>query len=55
MHILKVDGITKNYGKKCVVNALNLYVTTGEIVRAARPNGARQDNNILYDCRDDKA
>ncbi|MEK6583196.1 MAG: LPS export ABC transporter ATP-binding protein [Nitrospirota bacterium] len=40
MHILKVDGITKNYGKKCVVNALNLYVTTGEIVGLLGPNGA---------------
>lgn len=40
MHILKVDGITKNYGKKCVVNDLNLYVTTGEIVGLLGPNGA---------------
>lgn len=40
MHILKVEGITKNYGKKCVINDLNLYVTTGEIVGLLGPNGA---------------
>lgn len=40
MHILKVEGITKNYGKKCVVRDLSLYVTTGEIVGLLGPNGA---------------
>ncbi|TAL26490.1 MAG: LPS export ABC transporter ATP-binding protein [Nitrospirae bacterium] len=40
MHVLKVEGITKNYGKKCVVKDLSLYVTTGEIVGLLGPNGA---------------
>jgi len=40
MHILEIKGITKNYGKKCVVRNLNLYVTTGEIVGLLGPNGA---------------
>ena len=40
MHILEVKGITKNYGKRCVVRNLSLYVTTGEIVGLLGPNGA---------------
>ncbi|MBA3060593.1 MAG: LPS export ABC transporter ATP-binding protein [Nitrospirae bacterium] len=40
MHILEVKGITKNYGKRCVVKNLSLYVTTGEIVGLLGPNGA---------------
>ncbi len=40
MHTLEVKGITKNYGKRCVVKNLNLYVTTGEIVGLLGPNGA---------------
>jgi len=40
MHILEVKGITKNYGNRCVVRDLSLYVTTGEIVGLLGPNGA---------------
>jgi len=40
MHILEVKDITKNYGKRCVVRNLSLYVTTGEIVVLLGPNGA---------------
>ncbi|MEK7267468.1 MAG: LPS export ABC transporter ATP-binding protein [Nitrospirota bacterium] len=40
MHILEVKEITKNYGKRCVVRNLSLYVTTGEIVGLLGPNGA---------------
>jgi lipopolysaccharide export system ATP-binding protein len=40
MHILEVKDITKNYGKRCVVKNLSLYVTTGEIVGLLGPNGA---------------
>ena len=40
MHILEVKDITKNYGKRCVVRNLSLYVTTGEIVGLLGPNGA---------------
>ncbi|MDP3049179.1 MAG: LPS export ABC transporter ATP-binding protein [Thermodesulfovibrionales bacterium] len=40
MHILEVKEITKNYGKRCVVKNLSLYVTTGEIVGLLGPNGA---------------
>lgn len=40
MHSLEIKGITKNYGKRCVVNNLNLNVKTGEIVGLLGPNGA---------------
>jgi len=40
MHTLEVKGIVKNYGKRCVVQNLSLYVTTGEIVGLLGPNGA---------------
>jgi lipopolysaccharide export system ATP-binding protein len=40
MHILEVKEITKNYGKRCVVKNLSLYVSTGEIVGLLGPNGA---------------
>ncbi|HBR21399.1 MAG TPA: LPS export ABC transporter ATP-binding protein [Nitrospiraceae bacterium] len=40
MHVLEVKGITKSYGKRCVVKNLSLYVTTGEIVGLLGPNGA---------------
>lgn len=40
MHILEVKGVTRNYGKRCVVKDLSLYVTTGEIVGLLGPNGA---------------
>jgi len=40
MHILEVKGITKSYGKRCVVKDLSLYVSTGEIVGLLGPNGA---------------
>ncbi|MBI4684066.1 MAG: LPS export ABC transporter ATP-binding protein [Nitrospirae bacterium] len=40
MHVLEVKEITKNYGKRCVVRSLDLYVTTGEIVGLLGPNGA---------------
>ncbi len=40
MHVLEVKEITKNYGKRCVVKNLSLYVTTGEIVGLLGPNGA---------------
>jgi len=40
MHILEVKGITKNYGKRCVVKNLSLYVSTGEVVGLLGPNGA---------------
>lgn len=40
MHILEVKEITKNYGKRCVVRNLSLYVSTGEIVGLLGPNGA---------------
>ncbi|MDP3261194.1 MAG: LPS export ABC transporter ATP-binding protein [Thermodesulfovibrionales bacterium] len=40
MHVLEVKGITKSYGKRCVVKNLSLYVSTGEIVGLLGPNGA---------------
>jgi lipopolysaccharide export system ATP-binding protein len=40
MHILEVKGVTRSYGKRCVVKDLSLYVTTGEIVGLLGPNGA---------------
>jgi len=40
VHTLEIKGVTKNYGKKCVVNNLSAHVTTGEIVGLLGPNGA---------------
>ncbi len=40
MHTLEIKGVTKNYDKKCVVDNLSAYVTTGEIVGLLGPNGA---------------
>ncbi|MDP2277251.1 MAG: LPS export ABC transporter ATP-binding protein [Nitrospirota bacterium] len=40
MNVLEVKEITKNYGKRCVVKNLSLYVSTGEIVGLLGPNGA---------------
>ena len=40
MNVLEVKGITKSYGKRCVVKNLSLYVSTGEIVGLLGPNGA---------------
>jgi lipopolysaccharide export system ATP-binding protein len=40
MHSLEAKGLSKTYGKRHVVNALNLYLSTGEIVGLLGPNGA---------------
>jgi lipopolysaccharide export system ATP-binding protein len=40
MHILETKGLSKTYGKRHVVNDLNLYLSTGEIVGLLGPNGA---------------
>ncbi|MDR0831118.1 MAG: ATP-binding cassette domain-containing protein [Prevotellaceae bacterium] len=38
--MLKVENITKHYGKKCVLNDVSLGVETGEVVGFLGPNGA---------------
>lgn len=40
MHILRADGLSKNYKGKEAVNNLSIYLTTGEIVGLLGPNGA---------------
>jgi len=40
MHLLEAKGLSKTYGKRHVVKALNLYLSTGEIVGLLGPNGA---------------
>lgn len=40
MHLLETKGLSKYYGKRHVVNNLNLNVGTGEIVGLLGPNGA---------------
>jgi lipopolysaccharide export system ATP-binding protein len=40
MHLLESKDLKKKYGKRQVVNGLNLYVSTGEIVGLLGPNGA---------------
>jgi len=40
MHLLEAKRLSKHYGKRHVVNGLNLSVHTGEIVGLLGPNGA---------------
>lgn len=40
MHLLEARDLRKYYGKRPVVDGLNIYVSTGEIVGLLGPNGA---------------
>lgn len=40
MHLLEAKGLYKNYGKKVVLQNINLSVSTSEIVGLLGPNGA---------------
>lgn len=40
MHILEVKGLKKSYGSRVVINNIDLYVSTSEIVGLLGPNGA---------------
>ena len=40
MAVLRTDGLVKSYGKRTVVDDVNLRVETGEIVGLLGPNGA---------------
>ncbi len=40
IHILKANDLSKSYRGKIAVNALSLYVATGEIIGLLGPNGA---------------
>lgn len=40
MHLLEVKELTKSYGKKVVIENIDLYVSTSEIVGLLGPNGA---------------
>ncbi len=40
MHLIEAKGLFKAYGKRHVVNNLNIYLSKGEIVGLLGPNGA---------------
>ncbi|HKZ56559.1 MAG TPA: LPS export ABC transporter ATP-binding protein [Thermodesulfovibrionales bacterium] len=40
MHLVEAKGLCKAYGKRHVVNNLNIYLSKGEIVGLLGPNGA---------------
>ena len=40
MHLIEAKGLHKAYGKRHVVNNLNIYLSKGEIVGLLGPNGA---------------
>lgn len=40
MHLIEAKGLYKAYGKRHVVNNLNIYLSKGEIVGLLGPNGA---------------
>ena len=40
MHLLETTGLMKTYGKRCVVESVDINVKRGEIVGLLGPNGA---------------
>ena len=45
---LVLENIHKSYGKRKIVNRVNLQVLPGEIVGLLGPNGAGKNHHFLY-------
>ena len=46
MAAVELDGLTKNFGATCVVDALSLRVEAGEVVGLLGPNGAGKTTTL---------
>ena len=44
MHLLETTGLMKTYGKKCVVESVDINVKRSEVVGLLGPNGAGGEN-----------
>ncbi|MGL6226335.1 MAG: LPS export ABC transporter ATP-binding protein [Thermoguttaceae bacterium] len=49
-HILKVEGLIKNFGQRRVVDGVNFYVDHGEVVGLLGPNGAGKTTSFRMTC-----
>ncbi len=50
MHILEADGLVKSFGRRRVVDGVNLHVGQGEIVGLLGPNGAGKTTSFRMIC-----
>ena len=50
MHILRVEGLVKSYGRRRVVDGVNFEVSRGEIVGLLGPNGAGKTTSFRMTC-----
>ncbi|MEM7478925.1 MAG: LPS export ABC transporter ATP-binding protein [Planctomycetota bacterium] len=50
MHVLKVDGLEKSYGRRKVVNGVSMVVNHAEIVGLLGPNGAGKSTSFKMTC-----
>ena len=50
MHVLKVDGLEKSYGRRKVVNGVSMLVNHSEIVGLLGPNGAGKSTSFKMTC-----
>ena len=44
--MIKLTNLTKNYGKFCAVDAINLHVPPGELFGFLGPNGAGKTTTL---------
>lgn len=49
--VITTDNLVKIYNTRHVVDGVSISVEQGSVVGLLGPNGARQDDNLLYDCR----
>lgn len=49
-HILKVEGLIKNFGQRRVVDGVSFYVDHGEVVGLLGPNGAGKTTSFRMTC-----